>query len=133
MSTRQQDLQHVMSQLQDLEGEARKVQTAFQKYQADVQEVIKARLEEFGIWEEISSLEAERMEAGRRAQEKIQKLNAKAADLQKVSAFLRDRELQEAQEKVPTLAPSIPKEVGQEGDGGGSPATSNRPSPPEFD
>jgi hypothetical protein len=92
MSSRQKDLAHLEEQILELGAEARSVQGKFQEYNAKVGQRIREILERAGVWEEVNTLERERNEASQKAQAKLQDLDARAKDLQRVRAFLLGRE-----------------------------------------
>lgn len=153
MSTRTQDLAHVEGRIRDLGQEARQVQTTFQTYSTEVHGAIRELLEKAGIWDEVNSLEQERAQAAKRAEDKIKVLNEEAVGLQKVRSFLLGREqmdpsLEESpkdEEPAEEGAPEPDEAVAEhDGDSEGeaeAPETTEeaepeaapeRPSPPSF-
>jgi len=111
--SRQEDVAYLKGELAKLEAEAKQLQATFQKYEADVVASVKDLLVAAGVWEKVHELEVEKAEAAKRAQAKIQELQAKAQGHILVLNFLMSRE----QVEVPlpsapaVITPTAPVEL----------------------
>jgi hypothetical protein len=141
-SDRKADLAHVEAQLKELGDEMRQIQKTYQTYHSEVQDTVKDIMVEAGVFEQVNKLEQERAEAGERAQKKIQALQQKAQDLQRIRAFLVGREQIDQAEEKSEAEPSDETDAGDSPDDAekwedpteesGDEADSKGPKPPSF-
>lgn len=104
--SRQEDVAYLKSELAKLEAEAKQLQATFQKYEAEVVAAIKEILVAAGVWDEVHAMDTEKAEAAKRAQAKLQEIQAKGQEHVRVLNFLLSRE---QVEQVPS--PSVPSVI----------------------
>lgn len=113
-SARQKDLVFTEQRIQELGAEVQKIQTTYQKYHGEVRDTIRDLLVKAGIWEEVNGLEQERAAAGKRAEERIKKIQGEAQHLQTIRSFLLGREQMDPSAETPTSEESPLEGASQE-------------------
>jgi hypothetical protein len=88
-----------------LREEQRVIVETFNKFSEEINNKVKATLEEAGVYETIHSLELEREERKKSDQKKVDEIVEKLKDLQKSYELLTDLE---SEEEVPQTAPVEP-------------------------
>jgi hypothetical protein len=133
-NSRQDDLKHVDSRIQKLDTEARLLQERYTTYHGEVQQSIKDLMTKAGVWEKVNKLETERLEAKKKAEDKLRKIVSDRADFEKFRNFLLGRENEEVDpDSILNTEPVSEDE--EEAEAASSEAEDDDeglPSPPDF-
>lgn len=83
-----EDVAQVEREMAELQAEADRINKTYSAYSEEVLATVKGILTEAGVWAEVNGLELEREETRKKAYEKIQVIQAKFSDLEKVRTYL---------------------------------------------
>lgn len=106
--SRKADLEAIAKQISDQEGVIKSINTSASDYGRDVQATVEQILRDAGVYEEVHTLETERVDFMKKAQDKLNKAQQELQRLQGIQAFLIGRQkLEERRNGVVEGSPEV--------------------------